>query len=214
MEDHTGTCRVCGQNGLKLILSLGHTPLANRLLTEQQLAESEPTYPLDLAFCDICSLVQITEAPAAAELFDEYVYFSSYSDTMLEHAAVLAKQMIKVRRLGCQDLVIEVGSNDGYLLQNYNRAGIKVLGVEPAKNVARVANEQHRFPTRCAYFTRQFADQPMRLFVQDFSDRDRRFTFFAEAFFLVPQELLEICQGPEHVPPAHRGAARKHLQLG
>ncbi len=80
-------CRSCGEDSLALILSLGHTPLANALLTAEQLSQPEPTYPLDLAFCTRCTLVQVTETVPPEQLFREYYYFSSFSDTMLAHVA-------------------------------------------------------------------------------------------------------------------------------
>jgi SAM-dependent methyltransferase len=145
------TCRSCGSDELEVVLSLGHTPLANALLSEEQLLLPEPRYPLDLAFCHECTLVQITETVPAAELFGEYLYFSSYSDTMVRHAEALVKQLIPERGLGPRSLVIEIASNDGYLLQFYQRQGIPVLGIEPARNVARAAVERG-IPTVCEFF--------------------------------------------------------------
>ena len=152
-------CRSCGTIGLKPILSLGRTPLANALLTSDQLNEVEDTYPLDLAFCDQCCLVQITETVSAETLFREYFYLSSFSDTMLRHAQNLAHQLIESRQLGPNSLVIEVASNDGYLLRNYKREGIPVLGIEPATNIAQVAEQQHGIPTICEFFGEQLAER-------------------------------------------------------
>lgn len=121
------------------MLSLGITPLANALLTESQLSEPEPTYPLDLVFCNECALVQITETIPPQRLFSEYLYFSSFSDQAVEHARRLADRVAVARGLDESSLVIEIASNDGYLLQHYTRRGIPVLGVEPAHNVAAVA---------------------------------------------------------------------------
>lgn len=132
-------CRACGRTGLELILSLGKMPLANRLLTHEQLGEPEPTYPLDLVFCPSCTLVQITETVPPEELFREYLYLSSFSDTVLQNAADIAGRMISQRKLGAGGLVVEIASNDGYLLQNYQRQGIPVLGIEPARNIAQIA---------------------------------------------------------------------------
>ena len=145
------TCRSCGSGELEVVLSLGSTPLANALLSEEQLMLPEPRYPLDLAFCHDCTLVQITETVPPAELFGEYLYFSSYSDTMVRHAEALVGQLIPERGLGPRSLVIEIASNDGYLLQFYRRRGIPVLGIEPARNVARVA-EERGVPTLCEFF--------------------------------------------------------------
>jgi SAM-dependent methyltransferase len=153
------TCRSCGSPKLEVVLSLGRTPLANSLLTEDQLAEPEPTYPLDLAFCQNCSLLQITETVPPEQLFREYLYFSSFSDTMLQHAEALANELIETRGLNAQSLVVEVASNDGYLLQFYQRRGIPVLGIEPARNVARVAVEQKHIPTIIEFFGQALAEQ-------------------------------------------------------
>jgi len=144
-------CRLCGAAPLHHVLSLGRTPLANSLLTEPQLGEPEPTFPLDLAFCGRCSLLQILETVPPERLFSEYLYFSSFSDTMLEHSRKLAAALIRDRHLDASSLVLEIASNDGYLLANYAAAGIPVLGIEPAKNVARTAIDRG-INTRCEFF--------------------------------------------------------------
>ncbi len=148
----TVACRSCGAPALTPVLSLGSTPLANSLLTAEQLDGPEPVYPLDLAFCRDCTLVQITETVPPEKLFSQYLYFSSFSDTMLAHARRLAERLIESQGLGGSHLVVEVASNDGYLLQNYKRAGVPVLGIEPAANVARVAREERGVPTLCEFF--------------------------------------------------------------
>ena len=149
-------CRSCGLGSLAPILSLGHTPLANALLRKEQLGKPEATYPLDLVLCTACSLVQITETVPAEELFGEYLYFSSFSDTMLTHASVIAARMVRERDLGKRHLVVEIASNDGYLLQYYKQAGVEVLGVEPARNIAIVAEEKG-IPTVCEFFGAEVA---------------------------------------------------------
>jgi len=136
------SCRSCGQTDLQLILSLGSTPLANALLTADQLGQPEETFPLDFVFCPACTLVQIIETVAPEKLFSQYFYFSSFSDTVLENAQVIAADLIARRSLGKGNLVVEIASNDGYLLQNYCGRGISVLGIEPASNIARVAEER------------------------------------------------------------------------
>lgn len=135
-------CRSCGSHDLRLVLSLGETPLANSLLTEVELQKPEPIFPLDLVFCGNCTLVQITETVPPEQLFSNYLYFSSFSDTMLQHSEALVKRLIHDRQLNSGSLVIEIASNDGYLLQNYVQAGIPILGIEPASNIAKVANEK------------------------------------------------------------------------
>jgi SAM-dependent methyltransferase len=152
-------CRSCGSPQLEVVLSLGQTPLANSLLTKAQLKDPEPTYPLDLAFCRACSLLQITETVPPETLFRDYLYFSSFSDTMLKHSEELADELINSRRLNPQSLVVEVASNDGYLLQFYQRRGIPVLGIEPALNVAKVAIEEKGIPTITEFFGSELAVQ-------------------------------------------------------
>lgn len=135
-----------------MILSLGNTPLANSLVTAEQLNQPESTYPLDLAFCNGCALVQITETVPPENLFREYLYFSSFSDTMLRHANQIVQRLLASRDLGPQSLAIEIASNDGYLLQYYQSAGVPVLGIEPAINIARVAQKEKGIRTLCEFF--------------------------------------------------------------
>lgn len=135
-------CRACGSTSLAPILSLGKTPLANALLTEAELSKPEPTFPLDLVFCPACTLVQITEEVPPETMFSDYLYFSSFSDTMVAHAESIARRLVREEELGPESLVVEVASNDGYLLQFYAQAGVPVLGIEPARNVAKVAQEK------------------------------------------------------------------------
>jgi hypothetical protein len=159
MNEQLPACRSCGAQRLELVLSLGRTPLANALLTPAQLAEAEPTYPLDLAFCPDCALVQITETIPPEQLFREYLYLSSFSETALRHAEALVQRLIPARRLDPNSLVIEIASNDGYLLQYYQRAGIPVLGIEPALNIAQVAREQRGIRTISEFFGTDLAQQ-------------------------------------------------------
>lgn len=155
----TPVCRSCGCAPLAPVLSLGKTPLANALRDAHELSAPEPTFPLDLAVCPHCSLVQITEEVPPDDLFRDYVYFSSFSETMLRHATELAQELIRDEKLHTHSLVVEAASNDGYLLKNYAAAGVPVLGIEPARNVARVAIEQHGIPTREDFFGRESAAQ-------------------------------------------------------
>jgi 2-polyprenyl-3-methyl-5-hydroxy-6-metoxy-1,4-benzoquinol methylase len=152
------TCRSCGAADLRPVLSLGRTPLANSLLTAADLAEPEPFYPLEVVFCPACTLVQITETVPPEELFSDYLYFSSFSDTMLQHARALSAEVIAERKLGPDSLVVEIASNDGYLLQYYARAGVPVLGIDPARNVA-LAAEAKNVPTIVAFFNREIAQE-------------------------------------------------------
>ncbi len=145
-------CRSCGATELRAILDLGRTPLANALLTAQQVTEPEAVYPLELVFCPACTLVQITETVPPEQLFRKYFYLSSFSDTLLRHAEEIAGQLSSSRRLDNNSLVIEIASNDGYLLQYYKRASIPVLGIEPATNIARVAEDERGIPTLSEFF--------------------------------------------------------------
>jgi SAM-dependent methyltransferase len=144
-------CRSCGATELHAILDLGRTPLANALRTAEQLTEPEAVYPLELVFCPACTLVQITETVPPEQLFREYFYLSSFSDSQLHHAEV-AGQLCRSRRLDSNSLVIDIASNDGYLLQYYKQAGIPVLGIEPAANIARVAEDERGIPTLREFF--------------------------------------------------------------
>jgi SAM-dependent methyltransferase len=135
-------CRACRSDGLALVLSLGHTPLANSLITREQLKKQEPVYALDVAFCPRCALLQITETISPEALFRDYVYFSSFSDTVCQNAKEISDRLISLHGLGSDSLAAEIASNDGYLLQNYRQRGVPVLGIEPARNVARVAQER------------------------------------------------------------------------
>jgi len=154
-------CRSCGYADLTTVLSLGETPLANSLLTAEQLDQPEPLYPLDLVFCPRCTLVQITETVPPEQLFRDYLYFSSFSDTMLRHAKELVGQLIDERHFGASSLAVEIASNDGYLLQYYRDAGVPVLGIEPARNIARVA-EERGIPTVAEFFAVEVAQGLVR----------------------------------------------------
>jgi hypothetical protein len=152
------SCRSCGSQDLSIVLSLGKTPLANALLTQQAKGEPEPRYPLDLVLCTGCSVLQITETVPPEVLFRDYRYFSSFSDTMLKHSKALADRMANDLTLGKNSLAAEIASNDGYLLKNYVERGVPVLGIEPALNVAKVA-EQNGVRTLPEFFGKELADK-------------------------------------------------------
>jgi SAM-dependent methyltransferase len=155
------SCRGCGSQGLEIVLDLGAMPLANRLLSEADLSEPEPRYPLALAFCSSCCLAQITETVPPEIMFREYAYFSSVSDAMVEHAAELVEMVANTRGLDGESLVIEPASNDGYLLQHYVARGIPVLGIDPARNIAEAASARG-IPTRAEFFDRETAESLKR----------------------------------------------------
>ncbi len=151
-------CRSCDSSVLKEVLDLGLLPLANSLVDRALPEKSEPRFPLRLIFCAGCSLVQITETVSPDILFRDYVYFSSFSDTMLEHVRKASVSMIQKKALGSDSLVMEIASNDGYLLKNFVKAGIPVLGIEPALNVAAVA-EKNGVKTVSQFFSLELANQ-------------------------------------------------------
>ena len=138
-SENRPVCRSCGKSGVMPVLDLGRVPLANALLTAQQLQEPEDRFALELYFCPHCALVQIGETVPPERLFRDYAYASSFSDTMVEHARALVGTLVGRRGLGPASLVIEVASNDGYLLQFYKERGVPVLGIEPAANIAKLA---------------------------------------------------------------------------
>ncbi|HDY76053.1 MAG TPA: methyltransferase domain-containing protein, partial [Candidatus Marinimicrobia bacterium] len=152
-------CRSCGYADLKPIFSLGQTPLADALLTEKQLGLPELSVPLDWVFCPSCSLVQITEAVSPEILFRRnYPYFSSVSNTLLKHFRESAEELIKSKRLNSKSLVVEAASNDGYMLRNFAKKNIPVLGIDPAERPAQVA-QKSGIPTLCTFFGKNLARQ-------------------------------------------------------
>ena len=157
MENTNSSCRSCGRSDLKVFLDLGRTPLADRLLTAEKLKEYEPLYPLEVAFCPACKLVQILETVNPEELFcDNYPYYSSFSPALLSHSRENVFDLIQSRGLNSSSLVVELASNDGYLLRNYVEKGIPCLGIDPAEGPARAAQE-NGVPTLCTFFTEDLA---------------------------------------------------------
>ena len=135
-------CRSCGSTALRPFLDLGVTPLADALVRPDRLDAPEERFPLEVAFCKECALVQILEEVPAEKLFVEnYLYFSSFSDVLLDHARSHAEGLIAARDLGPDSLVVELASNDGYLLKNFVEVGIPVLGIDPAPDQAAAALE-------------------------------------------------------------------------
>ena len=151
-------CRGCGEPNLPIVLSLGSTPLANALRSASELDVPEPRFPLDVALCPACALVQLVETVDPGVLFADYAYLSSVSDTMLRHAHAYAQRLLQSRALGARSLVVEIGSNDGYLLRHFRHGGVAVLGIDPARAAAAAA-ERAGVPTRVAFFGRDLADQ-------------------------------------------------------
>ncbi len=145
------TCRFCSARLKDIVADLGLSPVANRLPARGDLANSERFYPLRAYVCRRCWLVQIEDFETPESLFCEYSYFSSFSESWLRHAKAYVDAMMERWPLGRESLVVEVASNDGYLLQYFRARGVAVLGVEPAANVARVARRKG-VPTRVEFF--------------------------------------------------------------
>jgi SAM-dependent methyltransferase len=155
----TVRCRSCGGKDLSVFLSLGEMPLSDGLVAAEDLAQAEPRYPLDVAFCPSCALVQILETVPPERLFGaDYPYFSSFTDALLEHSAANVAARIEERRLDESALVIELASNDGYLLQFYQARGIPVLGIDPAPGPVAAARAKG-IDTLQAFFGRDLATQ-------------------------------------------------------
>jgi SAM-dependent methyltransferase len=152
-------CRACGETALEPIVSFGTTPLADHLVTADRLADPCLVAPLDLAFCPACTLVQITHTVEPEILFGpEYPYFSSVSAALLEHSRQNAVELISARGLNSSSLVVELASNDGYMLKNFVAAGIPVLGIDPAKGPAEAA-QKAGVRTLQKFFSRDLATE-------------------------------------------------------
>jgi predicted TPR repeat methyltransferase len=157
----TRACRLCGARLKETFIDLGMSPLANSYLQREHLAAIEPFYPLHARVCERCYLVQLDEVASPATIFQDYAYFSSFSDTWLKHAADYTAQMVTRFSLGSSSMVVEVASNDGYLLQYFRAMAIPILGIEPAANVASVA-KQKGIPTLVKFFGSETAKELVR----------------------------------------------------
>lgn len=153
-----GSCRFCGTDLRHTFVDLGMSPPCNSILKFEQLNDMEPFYPLHAFVCDRCFLVQLLEYVTPAEIFSEYSYFSSYSDSWLQHAKNYTELVVERFKLHSSSQVIEIASNDGYLLQYFVAKGIPALGIEPAANVAEVA-KQKGIPTIVKFFGQQTAGE-------------------------------------------------------
>lgn len=151
-------CRFCRQPLRVTFVDLGMSPLCESYLSPDQLNQGESFYPLHAYVCEHCYLVQLEEYVSREEIFVEYAYFSSYADSWLEHCKRYTQQMIDRFQLSKDSFVVEVASNDGYLLQYFVQQGVPVLGIEPAKNVAKVAIDKG-VPSLTEFFGRELAEQ-------------------------------------------------------
>ena len=150
-------CRICGSPDLQQFLSLGKMPLANAFLRADQLTGKEPSFPLDVYLCESCSLVQLRDVVDPGLMFQEYVYFSSTSESFVAHFQNFAAEVHHRFELGSDSLVIDIGSNDGILLKPFQQLGVRVLGIDPAQNVARLATQQG-IETLPMFFGRETAE--------------------------------------------------------
>ena len=151
-------CRFCAAPLNQLLVDLGMSPLCESYVPAEKLNSMEPFYPLHVYICERCFLVQIEEYVAPEEIFAQYAYFSSYSTSWRQHAKAYTEKMRQELKLSDRSLVVEVGSNDGYLLEYFVHAGVPVLGIEPAANVAKAA-EARGVPTLVKFFGRQTAQE-------------------------------------------------------
>jgi hypothetical protein len=155
-NDHTPSCRFCGAALRNVFVDLGMSPLCETYISREQLQQMEPFYPLCAYVCARCFLVQLEEFVPPGGIFAEYAYFSSYSDSWVEHARQYCQSMAARFGIGRSSRVIEIASNDGYLLQHFVAQGVPVLGVEPAANIAEAAIARG-IPTVVKFFGRATA---------------------------------------------------------
>jgi 2-polyprenyl-3-methyl-5-hydroxy-6-metoxy-1,4-benzoquinol methylase len=156
--DHRAACRFCASPLETTFVDLGMSPLCESFLRADQLDQMEPFYPLHAYVCGKCFLVQLQQYVSPEDIFNDYAYFSSYSDSWLAHAKAYSEKMIQLFSLNHESLVVELASNDGYLLQNFVAKGIPALGIEPAANVAEVAVSKG-VPTLVKFFGRETAGE-------------------------------------------------------
>lgn len=152
------TCRFCNNPLEKDFVDLGMSPLSNSYISAEDLQTRESFYPLHAYVCEECFLVQLEEFEAPEQIFGDYAYFSSFSESWLKHAKEYTKQMISRFALDEHKQIVEIASNDGYLLQYFKAAGIPVMGIEPAANVAQVAQTKG-IETLVSFFGKQLANE-------------------------------------------------------
>lgn len=152
------SCRFCNDQLTETFIDLGKSPLSNSYLTQDDLSKKEVFYPLHVQICKHCFLVQLPKFESPENIFSDYAYFSSYSDSMLQHCAAYTDMMIERFSIDKTWHVVEIASNDGYLLQYFKAKHIPVLGIEPAENVAKAAKEKG-IPTESFFFGKATAEK-------------------------------------------------------
>src|SRR5688500_4621531 len=155
----TGKCRFCQAPLQQTFVNLGMSPLCQDHIKPEELNRMEPFYPLHAYVCDNCFLVQLEEFVAPSAIFNDYSYFSSYSDSWLQHAKRYTEQVVSKFALNEKSFVAEIGSNDGYLLQYFQEKNVPVLGIEPARNVAEYAITKKGIRTESEFFGSDTARQ-------------------------------------------------------
>jgi SAM-dependent methyltransferase len=158
----TGKCLGCGHQLPGAFLDLGEMPLANSYIELENEDKEEALYKLAVAYCPVCHLVQITHRVAPQDMFSSYLYFSSFSSAFLKHAEAMAEDLATRFSLGSNSFVMEIGSNDGYLLNFFQKKGVPVLGIEPAENISRIANEKG-IPTMKVFFGPDSVNEILRV---------------------------------------------------
>jgi len=154
----TFNCRFCNKLLTNIFVDLGTSPLSNAFLKEEMLNDLEKVFPLCVYVCDNCFLVQLPEFEKPENIFKDYAYFSSYSSTWLQHAENYVDKVVQKLGLNEKNLVVEIASNDGYLLQFFQKKNIPILGIEPAENVAIVAKKKG-IPTITKFFNADTANK-------------------------------------------------------
>jgi SAM-dependent methyltransferase len=150
------TCRLCGGSKLTLVLELAPTPPANAFVSRDELDKPQPSFPLDVFFCEDCRHVQLLDVVDPSVLFENYVYVSGTSPSFVAHFESYAKGVLDQFKPAPGSLVVDIGSNDGTLLRFFQQAGMKVLGVDPARNIAEEATRKG-IPTKAAFFSPKLA---------------------------------------------------------
>ena len=165
LDQNSNPCLGCQSILPHPFLDLGKMPLANAYIKPGESHHPEPTYPLSLTYCNFCKLVQLCDLVPPEKMFSEYLYFSSYSDTFLDHAEKMAKDLTSHLSLNTNSRVVEIASNDGYLLKYFLQMGIQVLGIEPAINIAEIATKRG-IPTINKFFNPRVAQEIIKQFGQ------------------------------------------------
>ncbi|MDE3076558.1 MAG: methyltransferase domain-containing protein, partial [Chloroflexota bacterium] len=184
-------CRVCGSNDVEQFLNLGEQPHCNRLIPRELLNEKEPLFPLRVGFCHHCTLVQIDHTIPKEDMFSNYPYVSGTTLTLVQHFRQTAERLVSKLGLGPEDLVVDIGSNDGTALAAYQSLGTRVLGVEPAENVAGIALD-NGIPTVTRFFNEETAEAIVR-------EHGQASLITAAGVFFHLEELHSVVRGIERL---------------